>query len=393
MGAQLWSQVSVAILLFLNRAVAIAPDAFLDRLNGMHKAVVNENYDASVIPWRGPEVGPVVVNSSLHLQQVVRLNEKEQILTSKVFVQLEWIDPRLQWDPSEHQGVEYIRLPSHMLWRPDIIMENSASETMFLSDLDSHSLIRVSYRGEVQWVPYLFLDTFCQVDATFFPFDQQTCPYKLSSYFYPHTLIRIDPVFGEINIAGQYSAEWDVKDIVYSVHKSYETSDGTYFHCNFSIVISRRMNFSNLVMLIPCVILTVLTLMMFILPAETGQRMELGLAIWTSLVLFLLIVNDTIPGSSDGLMPIVGTYLILMVILVTLSLIIVILNTVWQEKHFTDLPKWLQRLISSCPEISTHTNAPRTNRSVSRYVDRLSVSVQISSFVAFAIIFIVFYAV
>jgi hypothetical protein len=223
----MWRQLALLVISCgtLQAQSTTQTDAFLARLNRLHKAIVNESYDQSVIPWRGPDVGPVVVNSSFHLQQIVSLNEKEQILTSKVFVQLQWLDPRLRWNPSEHQGVEYIKLPSHVIWTPDIMLDNSASTEMFLTDLDPHSLLRVSNRGEVMWAPFLFVKTFCLVDATFFPYDQQSCHYTFMSWFYKDAFLRINPVQENITISARYSTEWDVKGITHDVGLSYDTDD------------------------------------------------------------------------------------------------------------------------------------------------------------------------
>lgn len=374
------------------RAEATIPtDAFLARLNGLHKAIVNESYDQSVIPWRGPDVGPVVVNSSFYLQQIVSLNEKEQILTSKVYLLLQWFDPRLQWNPSEHQGVKDIRLPSHTIWKPDIVLENSASTEMFIRELDPHSLLRVFYSGEVTWIPFLFVKTFCPVDATFFPYDEQICPYTFISSLYPDEVLRINP---EDNITGPLhrSAEWDIKSITPDESQQEAVyAEEHYTNYYFNVEMKRRTSFSKLVIIIPCVILTLLTLMMFILPAESGQRMDLGLAIWTSLVLFLLIVNDVIPGSSErGRLPILGQCLIVMLILVSLSLTLVIINTLWQGKQFSQLPRWLQLLISCCHILP---NTAPTKQAVSRYVDHLSVSVQIGVFLLLTTFVVIFYTV
>ena len=54
-------------------------DGFMMRLNEMRRSIISDFYDPLMPPWRGPEEGPIVVNSSLHLQNIVSLNEKKQI--------------------------------------------------------------------------------------------------------------------------------------------------------------------------------------------------------------------------------------------------------------------------------------------------------------------------
>ena len=37
----------------------------------------------------------------------------------------EWRDYRCQWDPEEYGGVQSIRLPSKLIWVPDITLYNA----------------------------------------------------------------------------------------------------------------------------------------------------------------------------------------------------------------------------------------------------------------------------
>ena len=49
-----------------------------------------------------------------------------QIMTTNVWVTMVWNDYQLQWDPSLYGGVRVLRVPSQMLWRPDIVLFNNA---------------------------------------------------------------------------------------------------------------------------------------------------------------------------------------------------------------------------------------------------------------------------
>ena len=49
-----------------------------------------------------------------------------QIMMTNVWVTMVWNDYQLQWDPSLYGGVRVLRVPSQMLWRPDIVLFNNA---------------------------------------------------------------------------------------------------------------------------------------------------------------------------------------------------------------------------------------------------------------------------
>lgn len=36
----------------------------------------------------------------------------------------QWCDCRLRWDPRDYEGVWVLRVPSTMVWRPDVVLEN-----------------------------------------------------------------------------------------------------------------------------------------------------------------------------------------------------------------------------------------------------------------------------
>ena len=104
-------------------------------------------------------------------------------------------------------------------------------------------------------------------------------------------------------------------------------------------------------------------------------RMELGLAIWTSLVLLLLLVNDSLP--SGHRLPVLGMILILMLLLVSLSLIMVIIGTLWHGKKIAQLPRWLQRIVGCCRKCSRNENDCDDSVAVSKCLDNWSSGLQI----------------
>lgn len=54
------------------------------------------------------------IQSNKHLQNMNTIN---------VFPQ-EWNDYKLRWNPEEYENVTSIRIPSEIIWRPDIVLYN-----------------------------------------------------------------------------------------------------------------------------------------------------------------------------------------------------------------------------------------------------------------------------
>ena len=52
-----------------------------------------------------------------------------------VYLVQEWKDYKLSWNTTEYGGVQSIRLPSKMIWTPDILMYNRYTNTHFSRDV------------------------------------------------------------------------------------------------------------------------------------------------------------------------------------------------------------------------------------------------------------------
>lgn len=70
-----------------------------------------KNYDKEMKPSSSVEI-----RFALNLNQIVTLIEREQILVVNVFLDHEWIDKRLKWNPSEFNNITLLRINSEKLW-------------------------------------------------------------------------------------------------------------------------------------------------------------------------------------------------------------------------------------------------------------------------------------
>ncbi|PNI36429.1 CHRNA4 isoform 6 [Pan troglodytes] len=66
----------------------------------------------------------VLVRFGLSIAQLIDVDEKNQMMTTNVWVKQEWHDYKLRWDPADYENVTSIRIPSELIWRPDIVLYN-----------------------------------------------------------------------------------------------------------------------------------------------------------------------------------------------------------------------------------------------------------------------------
>ncbi|KAK1890683.1 Neuronal acetylcholine receptor subunit beta-4 [Dissostichus eleginoides] len=66
----------------------------------------------------------VPVKLQVSLAQLISVNEREQIMTTNVWLTQHWVDYRLSWDPAKYEGIDKLRIPSRHIWLPDIVLYN-----------------------------------------------------------------------------------------------------------------------------------------------------------------------------------------------------------------------------------------------------------------------------
>lgn len=60
--------------------------------------------------------GTVDVKFALNLNSIVNIIEKEQIFVLNAFIDHEWTDTRIQWDPAEYGNITILRVGSEKIW-------------------------------------------------------------------------------------------------------------------------------------------------------------------------------------------------------------------------------------------------------------------------------------
>lgn len=59
-------------------------------------------------------------------------------------------------------------------------------------------------------------------------------------------------------------------------HKQYACCEETYPDVTFTVVMRRRTLFYRINLLLPCVLISTLALLVFVLPADSGEKISLG---------------------------------------------------------------------------------------------------------------------
>uniref|UniRef100_A0A8C6NK12 Cholinergic receptor, nicotinic, alpha 6 n=1 Tax=Nothobranchius furzeri TaxID=105023 RepID=A0A8C6NK12_NOTFU len=257
-------------------------------------------------------------------------------------VKVIWNDYKLRWTPAEFDGIEFIRVPSNKIWRPDIVLYNNAVGDFLVED-KTKALLK--FDGTITWVPPAIFKSSCPMDITYFPFDYQNCSMKFGSWTYDKAKIDLLLIGSKVNLKDFWeSGEWEIIDAPGYKHDiKYNCCEEIYPDITYSFYIRRLPLFYTINLIIPCLLISFLTVLVFYLPSDCGEKVTLCISVLLSLTVFLLVITETIPSTSL-VIPLIGEYLLFTMIFVTLSIVITVfvLNVHYRTPMTHTMPCWVR---------------------------------------------------
>ncbi|KAI6217111.1 Acetylcholine receptor subunit alpha-type unc-38 [Aphelenchoides fujianensis] len=282
---------------------------------------------ADYSPHRRPALAPdrpTVVHVRLSLSQLVDVDELNQVMICSVWLRQTWVDPRLRWSPAEYGEVDVLHVPAELIWTPDLVLYNA--ESSFNVTISTKATVHAD--GRVIFEPPAVARSTCLIDVRFFPFDDQLCALKFGSWNHAEERVDLRLLDGGgrdeseqgVDLSDYYpSVEWDLMTLraVRSARK-YRTGGGPFVDVTFELGLRRKSLFYTLNLLLPCVSMAALTLLVFSLPSESGEKIQLAISILVSVVFFFLLLTEMLPASGFFL-PLIAKYLLFTMLLASAS--------------------------------------------------------------------------
>ncbi|XP_029374966.1 neuronal acetylcholine receptor subunit alpha-10-like isoform X2 [Echeneis naucrates] len=284
------------------------------------------------------------VTMQITLSQIIDMDERNQILTTYLWVRQVWMDAFLTWKKEDYDGLDAIRIPSSRVWRPDIVLYNSADD-QFSSSMETNVVLRND--GEVMWDQPAITKSSCAVDVAFFPFDLQQCVLTFGSWTHSGNQMDLFSASDNADLSSIVpNVEWEVlgmpskKNVIL-----YGCCSDPYPDLSFTLHLKRRASFYIFNLLIPCMMISFLAPLGFYLPADSGEKVSLGVTVLLALTVFQLLVAESMPPSES--VPLIGKYYIATMTMVTAStaLTIFIMNIHHCGPEAHPVPEWAKRFI------------------------------------------------
>ncbi|XP_074177029.1 acetylcholine receptor subunit epsilon isoform X3 [Rhinolophus sinicus] len=283
-----------------------------------------DNYDPGLRPVRGPE-DTVTISLKVTLTNLISLNEKEETLTTSVWIGIDWQDYRLNYSKDDFGGIQTLRVPAQLVWLPEIVLENNsqtynAEEVAFVFAVDDDG----------KTINKIDIDTEAYTENGEWAID-----------FCPGVIRRHDGVSPD--------GPGDT-DVIYT------------------LIIRRKPLFYVINIIVPCVLISGLVLLAYFLPAQAGgQKCTVSINVLLAQTVFLFLIAQKIPETSLSV-PLLGRYLIFVMVVATLIVMncVIVLNVSLRTPatHATS-PRLRHVLLDLLPRLLGSGAPPDTPRATS----------------------------
>ena len=269
-----------------------------------HSATDGANHDDAVRLLRdikstyNGDIRPVVNQSDavnitmvMYVVDILEFDELLETLKTSAVISLQWFDQGTHWKPEEYGGLTTITLRNfNFLWTPAIALTNTAEQMANIFE-DKECAVILLNNGQITVSPAVLLHSSCKVDITYYPFDTQTCGFIFYPFGFNVNDIEFDTENSNIGMVYfTHSGAWKLVNTNTKLYKTY---------LYFEIMLQRKPQYVILNIIIPIIAFSMFNLFVFCIPVESGERISYCLTVLLSLAVFLTLVGQTLPKTSE----------------------------------------------------------------------------------------------
>ena len=257
---------------------------------------VNNEYNPDVRPTLDYHK-TLLVNVSINLVALHSLTERSQTLSTTVWIDLEWTDVHLAWNRSDFGHISSIVVPMDKIWIPDICVTNEVTNDKCLIKSDEGRAL-LEYTGKVTLWWNKEVETRCDVDISQYPFDRQVCAIDIGTWYSEDEKIKLVPKFDNMDLSNYVlNEEWDIMDS--NIQKVIIKDEKNFTDLRFEMVIDRKPLFYLYSTVLPILLLSILNMVCFLVPIESGEKIGMTMAIFLTFAVFMTMISSTVPRSSE----------------------------------------------------------------------------------------------
>ncbi|XP_012720795.2 5-hydroxytryptamine receptor 3A [Fundulus heteroclitus] len=303
--------------------------SYQDVLNHLNLSSNNDLYSMTR-PVRNYK-NPTQVSLEVLLYAILDVVEKDQKFIPYVWTVTRWKNEYISWDPNQFCGIDNVSLPTDILWKPDLTIEEMTEK----DKAPPSPYLTINNEGYVEVQNDQVLVSTCRMHIYKFPFDIQRCNLTFKSIIHTAKEIRLQPSDNSSE-ATEWSRElmrtqyeWLFINMTVTANNASVLTDQDIVI--YTITMKRRSLLYIVNFLLPVLFFLCLDLASFIISDYGGEKLSFKVTVLLAVTVLQLILNDILPSSSNRV-PLIAAYCIGVFALMMLSLLETIVVMYLREK-------------------------------------------------------------
>ncbi|KAL4236041.1 acetylcholine-gated cation-selective channel [Mactra antiquata] len=271
---------------------------------------LTRGYDPNIVPiLNQSEV--MNVNFVIYITALPEVNPIGSLVKFTASVNTTWIDEKLTWDPNQHGDIHQVLLTSDSIWLPSIALGSGESYQY----VNMPKKVLVHHTGRISTLTKQSFTNLCDFKMAHWPFDKHQCKFHFAEIDTEPG--KIDLTTNEGNIESkdfQQLGPWVYEECITHVSNNKQA-------IFYTLKFSRQASFYILAIILPLICIAFLSVLVFMLPCDTGERITFSVTIILAITVFITIMKDEMPKTAQPL-PILAYFvstLILAVFMTTIA--------------------------------------------------------------------------
>ncbi|KAM6965861.1 5-hydroxytryptamine receptor 3A-like [Tautogolabrus adspersus] len=245
--------------------------------------------------------------------QTLSVDTKNLLLISQIRANLMWRDTELSWDQSVYP-FDTVVIPVDKIWTPEIHVTNGISTNMKHSSRD----VLLHWNGTVMHSVIIKAEVNCEVNLFNYPFAGDECPVAIQTWSKSGCGTEMN--FNYLQIIDGSNGDWRTDYV--SLEQQENRDDRNYIKVGLSV---KYLN-PFITLMLPSILLVLADVVSSALPLGGGERNCFKVTLVLSFTMFLVILNDVLPGDSSC-SPIIRTHFCICLVFLVFSMLVSMILT------------------------------------------------------------------
>lgn len=220
--------------------------------------------------------------------KILKLQLGVGLLTGKFLIGYKWTDEYLVWNGSQFDNVSSINMPLKNVWQPHAYVCNAQKVYKVKTPIPEATVFP---NGTITASTTCVYTIYCKIDNKKYPFDTQACEVHICLPLSKLNNVRIKTI-------NTFVKELPLENWNVEINGALPNYKEGIFHATWYLSVRKLTLQPKIIILIPPILLTCVTIATFLLPPDTKQKVTFSTTSFLSIMLYLSNMSKTLASHS-----------------------------------------------------------------------------------------------